>query len=162
MKAPCLFNIEKDPCEMVNLADKRPVILAILERTLMKYRVTVIPPSNLDGDPRADPSLWNNTWTSWDEPDPLALAYMKNNKNQPYSGPAVALMSIIFGLFVVGVITLLALKCGRPNSNLENPESCNDHEEITYTTNGDEELFSMPSIVPTTILNGTLKHNGVN
>ncbi|XP_017760255.1 PREDICTED: arylsulfatase B-like [Eufriesea mexicana] len=162
MKAPCLFNIEKDPCEMVNLADRRPVILAILERILMKYRLTVIPPSNLDGDPRADPSLWNNTWTSWDEPNPLALAYLNTEEFQQYSGPAIALMSIIFGLFVVGIMTLLALKCGKNNSsNLENSEYQNYREDVS-TTNGNEESFPMSRIIPNMRQNGMPKHKQIN
>ncbi|XP_017798532.1 PREDICTED: arylsulfatase B-like [Habropoda laboriosa] len=148
MRAPCLFNIEKDPCEMVNLADRRPVIVAILERVLMKYRVTAIPPSNLDGDPRADPSLWNNTWTSWNEPNPLALAYTNADEFQPYSDPAVAVMSIIFGLFVVGTITLLALKCRKSSlRDLENSENQNGREEVTYATNGNEESFPMSRVI---------------
>lgn len=162
MKAPCLFNIEKDPCEMVNLADRRPVILAILERILMKYRLTVIPPSNVDGDPRADPSLWNNTWTSWDEPNPLALAYLNTEEFQQSSGPAIALMSIIFGLFVVGIMTLLALKCGKSNSNnLENSECQNYHEDVG-TTNGNEESFPMSRIIPNMRENGMPKHEQIN
>ncbi|CAK9825521.1 Arylsulfatase B [Anthophora retusa] len=163
MRAPCLFNIEKDPCEMMNLADRRPVILAILERTLMKYRVTVIPPSNLDGDPTADPSLWNNTWTSWNEPNPLALAYINADKFQSYSGPAIAVMSIIFGLFFVGIMTLLALKCGKSSlSDLENPEYQNGREEVTYATNGNEESLPMSRVIQNTRQNGTLKHKEIN
>lgn len=151
MTAPCLFNIEKDPCEMVNLAERRPVIMAILERILMKYRITAIPASNLDGDPRADPTLWNNTWTSWCETDPLALSYTNVEELKQYSGPAIAVMSIIFGLFIVGIMMLFALKCGKGNSNnLKNPEYQNDHEEVAYTTNSNEPSFSMHSIITNT------------
>lgn len=60
---------------MVNLAEKRPVIVAILERILMRHRLTVVPPNNQNGDPRANPALWNNTWTNWDDRNPLALNY---------------------------------------------------------------------------------------
>ncbi|CAD1476220.1 unnamed protein product, partial [Heterotrigona itama] len=102
--APCLFDIRNDPCEMVNLAEKRPVILAVLKKILMKHRLSVIPPSNLDGDPRANPLLWNNTWTSWDEPNPLALTYTNAKEFQHNSDSAIVVMSIICGLFVVGVI----------------------------------------------------------
>lgn len=151
MTAPCLFNIEQDPCEMVNLAERRPVIMAILERILMKYRITAIPASNLDGDPRADPTLWNNTWTSWCETDPLALSYTNVEELKQYSGPAIAVMSIIFGLFIVGIMMLFALKCGKGNSNnLENPEYQNDHEEVAYTTNSNGPSFSMHSIITNT------------
>lgn len=100
---------------MVNLADRRPVILAILEKVLMKYKLTTVPPSNIPSDPKANPLLWNNTWTSWDDPNPLALA-LKINESQTRSGPAIAVMSIICGLFAVGVMTLIALKCGKSNT----------------------------------------------
>lgn len=163
MTAPCLFNIEKDPCEMVNLAEKRPMIMAILERILMKYRLTVIPPSNLDGDPRANPSLWNNTWTSWYEDDPLALAYTNTEQLKEHSGPAIAVMSIIFGLFVVGIMTLFALKCGKGNSNnLDNPEYQNDHEEVAYSTNGNEQSFPMYNVITNTRPNDMSKHKQIN
>lgn len=163
MKTPCLFNIDKDPCEMVNLAERRPVILAILERILIKYRVTIVPPSNLDGDPRADPSLWNNTWTSWNDPNPLALSYTNTNEFQSYSGSAVAVMSIIVGLFIVGVITLLALKCGKSvSSNMDNFDYQNNHKSIVYTTNGNEETLPMSNIAESIKQNGMLKPEEIN
>lgn len=103
---------------MVNLAEKRPVILAVLKKILMKHRLSVIPPSNLDGDPKANPLLWNNTWTSWDEPNPLAFTYTNAKKFQQYSDSATVVMSIICSLFVVGVI-LFVFKCRKTNSNNE-------------------------------------------
>ncbi|KAK9300129.1 hypothetical protein QLX08_007059 [Tetragonisca angustula] len=117
--APCLFNIKNDPCEMVNLAKKRPVILAVFKKILMKHRLSVIPPSNLDGDPKANPLLWNNTWTNWDEPNPLALTYTNAKEFQQYSDSATIIMSIICCLFVVGVIILFVFKCRKTNSNNE-------------------------------------------
>ncbi|CAL7944498.1 unnamed protein product [Xylocopa violacea] len=162
LKAPCLFNIEKDPCEMVNLAEKMPVVLAILERSLMKYRVTVIPPSNLDGDPRANPKIWNDTWTSWYELNPLVLARTSAEQLESHSDPAIILMSIIFGLFVVGVLTLYVIKCGKPSlNNVENSEYQNGHEVI-YPMNSDEDLYPMPRIVQNPKHDDTLKHKEIN
>ncbi|KAK1124469.1 hypothetical protein K0M31_006820 [Melipona bicolor] len=117
--APCLFNIKNDPCEMVNLAEKRPVILAMFKKILMKHRLSVILPSNLNGDPKANPLLWNNTWTSWDEPNPLALTYTNAKEFQQYSDSATVVMSIICSLFVIGVIMLFVFKCRKTNSNNE-------------------------------------------
>lgn len=148
---------------MVNLAKRRPMIMAILERILMKHRITVIPPSNLDGDPRADPSLWNDTWTSWCEANPLALSYTNIEELKQYSGPAIAVMSIIFSLFIVGIIMLFVLKCGKGNSNnLENPEYQNDHEEVAYATNSNEQSFSMYSIITNTRQSDLTKHKQIN
>ncbi|XP_076633117.1 arylsulfatase I [Colletes latitarsis] len=161
MRAPCLFNINKDPCEMVNLAEERPVILAILERILTKYRVTAIPPSNLDGDPRANPTLWNNTWTSWDEPNPLALSYTNGNEFQPYSGPAIALMSIIVGIFIVAVIMLLAIKFGK-SGNMDNFKYQNRHDATVSATTSNEESFPMSKMGETVEQTNTFKHEEIN
>ena len=120
MIAPCLFNIEQDPCEMVNLAGKSPLNLIIFETILIKHGLTVIPPSNLDGDPRSDPSLWNNTWTSWTETNPLMLAY--TNIKQPEDvNQAMTVISIIFCVFLIGAI--IVFKYQKINlNNLGNPE----------------------------------------
>lgn len=32
---------------------------------LEKYNETAIPPGNMPLDPRADPRLWDNTWTNF-------------------------------------------------------------------------------------------------
>ncbi|XP_003705279.3 arylsulfatase B isoform X1 [Megachile rotundata] len=156
--APCLFNIEKDPCEMVNLADKRPLILAIMERVLMNYRLTTVPPSNVNGDPRANPALWNNTWTTWDDPHPLALSLTGTDESHKRSAPAIAVMSVICGLFVVGVMTLIALKCGKCNSKAsENLEYRNEQETVACTS---EDAFSMSRIMEKR--EGSLRREDIN
>nr|CAD7453683.1 unnamed protein product [Timema tahoe] len=65
LEASCLFNIKIDPCEKRNLASSYPDILRHLEQTLSKINATVVPPSNLALDPRADPNLWDHTWTNF-------------------------------------------------------------------------------------------------
>ena len=65
LKAPCLFNVIKDPCEQNNLADDYPEILEIMLETLSKHNETAIPPSNKPMDPRADPKFWDYTWTNF-------------------------------------------------------------------------------------------------
>lgn len=62
---PCLFNTEEDPCELENLADLLPDVLASVSERLKFYNSTAIPPANLPRDPRGFPSNWNNTWTNW-------------------------------------------------------------------------------------------------
>lgn len=63
--APCLFNIKNDPCEQNNLADMYPEILQLLEISMSEINATVVPPSNLPWDPRADPRFWDHTWTNF-------------------------------------------------------------------------------------------------
>nr|XP_031848880.1 arylsulfatase B-like [Nomia melanderi] len=147
LRAPCLFNIARDPCEMVNLAEKRPLILAILEKIVMKNRLTVVPPSNLDGDPRADPALWNNTWTSWDEPNPLALSYRNTDGFKLYPSSAVTLMSIIVSLFILGVLTLLIARYRRLGSSRIENVDCD--YEMTASTSGHVQSFTPQRLLET-------------
>ncbi|XP_076302382.1 arylsulfatase I isoform X2 [Lasioglossum baleicum] len=148
LRGPCLFNIAKDPCEMLNLADRRPLIAAILEKIIMKHRLTVVPPSNLDGDPRANPALWNNTWTSWDEPNPLALSYTSEFRSYPE--PAIALMSIIISLFILGVLTLIVSKYRKSvPRRTKSLDDQNGHERIACTEIGHMESYPVHRLLET-------------
>jgi hypothetical protein len=65
LERPCLFNLETDPCETYNLADKYPDVLQTLLDRLAEHNATALPPGNLPMDPRADPSFWMYTWTNF-------------------------------------------------------------------------------------------------
>ncbi|XP_047110645.1 arylsulfatase B-like [Schistocerca piceifrons] len=65
LEAPCLFNIQSDPCEKRNLADRHPEIVQRLESILKTINATAVPPGNLPYDPRADPRFWDHTWTNF-------------------------------------------------------------------------------------------------
>lgn len=73
-EAPCLFNIRDDPCETANLAQARPLVLHSLQRSLARFRRTMVKPLNVPGDPGADPALWNGTWVSWKDGDSDGVA----------------------------------------------------------------------------------------
>ncbi|XP_065368722.1 arylsulfatase B [Calliphora vicina] len=73
---PCLFNVKDDPCEKYNLANKYPNILNALLEELGYYNSTVVPPSNLPLDPRANPSRWNYTWTNFGDYEEYRKSYM--------------------------------------------------------------------------------------
>jgi len=64
-EAPCLFNIHDDPCETINLAHARPLVLRSLEESLERYKKTMIKPLNIPGDPMSNPIYWNDTWVNW-------------------------------------------------------------------------------------------------
>ncbi|XP_076376940.1 arylsulfatase I isoform X2 [Megalopta genalis] len=150
LRAPCLFNIAKDPCEMVNLAERRPLIMAILENVIMKRRLTVVPPKNLNGDPKANPALWNNTWTSWDEPNPLALSYVNAGEFQSHPGPADILMSIIVCIFILGILTLLVLKYRKTGSTrMKSADHRNGHETIACTDICHRESYPVHRLLET-------------
>ncbi|XP_043488808.1 arylsulfatase B-like, partial [Polistes fuscatus] len=112
--APCLFNIVNDPCEMINLADSKPQILALLELAILKYRFTVVQPSNQKKDILGNPLLYNNTWISWSEIKNASksmpfLTYLQKQDSNEYSRLLKTMILMIFVLFFVGIIILLVL-----------------------------------------------------
>lgn len=64
-KAMCLFDVAVDPCELNNLAEVEPEIVARMFARLEEYRKSAVPPANLPLDPRGDPKYWNGTWTNF-------------------------------------------------------------------------------------------------
>ncbi|XP_044728637.1 arylsulfatase B-like [Chrysoperla carnea] len=77
-KAPCLFNIKNDPCEFENLANKNLEIYVQLKRQLDEYKGSIVPPSNLDGDPRTNPQNHGHVWTYFDD-----IEFRNGNENIP-------------------------------------------------------------------------------
>lgn len=63
---PCLFNLETDPCEKVNVAFSRQDISSQLYELLKFYRTTLVPQINKPVDTlQADPKRFNDTWNPW-------------------------------------------------------------------------------------------------
>ena len=66
---PCLFDLENDPCEYDNLAEKLPQVVLEMLDLLNVYNRTVIPPLNgnklVTEDPNANPKYWNCTINNW-------------------------------------------------------------------------------------------------
>ncbi|XP_077994395.1 arylsulfatase J-like [Glandiceps talaboti] len=65
---PCLFDIDNDPCEYNNLANKYPDIVEGLLSRLQAYNATAVPPLNTDIDPEANPAKHNGAWVPWKKP----------------------------------------------------------------------------------------------
>lgn len=63
----CLFNIINDPCEFNNIADSSKIRVDFMANIVQQYRDQSVPARNRPGDPLANPSLHNNTWTWWEE-----------------------------------------------------------------------------------------------
>ncbi|CAK1578853.1 unnamed protein product [Parnassius mnemosyne] len=63
--APCLFNIEEDPCEIQNLADVEPSILTQMLDELERVNRTAVAPNNKAKDPRGDPKYWGRVYTNF-------------------------------------------------------------------------------------------------
>ncbi|XP_055691519.1 arylsulfatase B-like [Lutzomyia longipalpis] len=65
LRAPCLFYLDADPCEMNNLADAQPGRVVELQKRIREVEKTMLPPGNLPSDPKADPALNDGLWTWW-------------------------------------------------------------------------------------------------
>lgn len=66
-KPPYLFDLEKDPCELNNLADSEPEILQQLMEKLANYSATQATPLNRPDDPRSYPEYNGGLWQPWDD-----------------------------------------------------------------------------------------------
>ncbi|XP_032663859.1 arylsulfatase B isoform X1 [Odontomachus brunneus] len=65
LQEPCLFNVYQDPCEDNNLVKQFPTIMRKLQDELKRFNSTAIYPGNLPWDNKADPSLWDHTWSNF-------------------------------------------------------------------------------------------------
>lgn len=67
---PCLFNIEEDPCEYTNLAQKETDVLNHMLKLLETYKSTMVPIRNKPYDKNANPKNHNGLWTAWCDEKP--------------------------------------------------------------------------------------------
>lgn len=118
---------------MINLAESKPQILALLERAILKQRFNIIQPTNQASDDLANPLLYNNTWVSWRDIEYLnktieLLNHLQKKDSVKYSVELVAAISILVGLFILGIIILFALACGKRYKikNISDPNNTND------------------------------------
>lgn len=61
----CLFNLDLDPCEQFNLAEKYPMLLKFLELLVKTYKLSLLPQDLFRIDQRSNPKYFNYTWNSW-------------------------------------------------------------------------------------------------
>ncbi|GAB0096041.1 hypothetical protein DMENIID0001_114920 [Sergentomyia squamirostris] len=62
---PCLFNTDRDPCELANMADAEPERVLSLRQAVDELSVSMLPPINVKGDPQCDPAQFGGIWTWW-------------------------------------------------------------------------------------------------
>lgn len=108
--APCLFNLKDDPCETTNLANENPLIMKILEDALEQARNTAVPINNIPRDPRADPALYNGTWTNWNDYEDIQKEKVPINMLSPL---AIGLITTACVVFLIVIIILLAISLRR-------------------------------------------------
>ena len=63
----CLFDLDKDPAERVDVGTSHPAVLAALRALLFDAEIDSAPSRVLEtpGDPAADPRLHGGKWVSW-------------------------------------------------------------------------------------------------
>jgi hypothetical protein len=61
-QAPCLFNLDDDPCEKRNVAEEEPEIVEFLQEVIKEYNKTAVPPIRMWDDPESAPSNWGYVW----------------------------------------------------------------------------------------------------
>ncbi|KAG8306455.1 hypothetical protein J6590_046770 [Homalodisca vitripennis] len=65
-KRPCLFDLERDPCETTDVAQQNTFVAEALYNRLVAFRATLVPQSNKPPEPvLADPRRHNHTWSIW-------------------------------------------------------------------------------------------------
>lgn len=64
-KSPCLFDVEKDPCEYNNLASQMPGALEEMMTRLKEYNATAVPPRYKPADPLGLPIYHQGAWVPW-------------------------------------------------------------------------------------------------
>ncbi|XP_033334236.2 arylsulfatase B [Megalopta genalis] len=65
LEGPCLFDIEADPCEIINVASKNPSIISAIQTELAALNATAVEPGNLPWDDKANPELWDHVWVNF-------------------------------------------------------------------------------------------------
>lgn len=115
--SPCLFNLKDDPCEMVNLANQRPLIAVTLEQEMMKYRSTARKPINVPRDPNADPANYNGIWTNWQDVEVTT----KKIQFRTLSHLTIGLISGACVAIVLIIIVLLTLTCRKSPKRSSSP-----------------------------------------
>lgn len=71
-ETPCLFNVEEDPCELYNVADRYPNIVDRLLHLVDEYNKTAISPMPRVAHPEAFPKNHGNVWTTWEDADKIS------------------------------------------------------------------------------------------
>lgn len=101
LKAPCFFNIDKDPCERYNLAKLYPLQIQFLSQEVDEYLERTRPSARVpNGDPLADPSRFGGVWQWWKNTE---LRNGSSTSISTTSSPAI--LGLSFFLIILIVIT---------------------------------------------------------
>ncbi|XP_063972439.1 arylsulfatase B-like [Diachasmimorpha longicaudata] len=107
--APCLFNLEEDPCEMINIAGIRPEMVQLLEESLEKHMSTALPAANIPGDIKGDPVRWKGLWVNWQDPKPAMTAYVTHKTDTNSLSSSTIIIAILGCILVCTVVIIIIL-----------------------------------------------------
>lgn len=65
LKAPCLFNIEDDPCEENNLAEEQSEVLSLMLDKYSEIQKSFVPSRRQPADLESDPKYFDYNWQWW-------------------------------------------------------------------------------------------------
>jgi hypothetical protein len=65
IQRPCLFDLDVDYCEKVDVSDQYPEVLELLMTTLARHEATVVPSRAQAPDPQANPALYGGKYVPW-------------------------------------------------------------------------------------------------
>lgn len=61
----CLFDLDDDPCETINLISTYPNVTETLMKKLQQFKTEMVPELTKRLDRASNPYLFNNTWVCW-------------------------------------------------------------------------------------------------
>ncbi|KAJ8890447.1 hypothetical protein PR048_009956 [Dryococelus australis] len=115
LQAPCLFNIRDDPCETEDLAEQRSAVLHSLEAVLEKYRRSTVRPLNSPGEARANPALWNVTWSPWQDAEAGDWQQAWSDLRQSSSPSLQAITLVVSLVLLLAVAAAVNLQVAKPS-----------------------------------------------
>jgi len=63
--SPCLFDIQRDPCEYHNIASRNPEVLNMTVDMLGQFKNEMTMQNYPQTDPEADPRFFDGYWDTW-------------------------------------------------------------------------------------------------
>ncbi|XP_075535035.1 arylsulfatase B-like [Dermacentor variabilis] len=69
--APCLYDINADPCEYNDIANENPKIVRQMQTRISAYKKSALNPTNLDQDASSFPHNHGGAWVSWKDKVPI-------------------------------------------------------------------------------------------
>ncbi|XP_060839029.1 arylsulfatase B-like [Rhopalosiphum padi] len=73
--SPCLFDIQRDPCEYQNIASRYPEALNMTIDMLLQFKKELMMQNYQEIDPEADPRFFDGYWDTWMEKSDGSISF---------------------------------------------------------------------------------------